>query len=71
MGEAKTCFIEKIEVINERYFLSKNIRLSYKSRWSTSWLEVEILKPEDINIIIESGRQESVDQRKIQLTKNN
>lgn len=70
MSEAKTTLFEKIEVINDRYFLNKNLRLSYKSKCSTSWLEVEILKPEDIHIVVDTFKQESVDPRKIQLTNN-
>ena len=70
MSEAKNSLLEKIEYINERYFLMKNMRLSYKSKCSTSWLELEILKPEDINIVLDTNRLETADPRILQLTKN-
>jgi hypothetical protein len=51
LSEAKTRLLEKIEYLNETIFLPKNLKLSYQSRCSTSWLEIEIIKPDVINII--------------------
>jgi len=72
MSEAKSTLLERIETINERYFFNKNLRLSYKSKCSTSWLEVDILRPDDLNIILNTDKRENNNKYsgKIQLSFN-
>lgn len=46
ISEAKSTLLDKIEILNDSIFHSKNLKLTFKSRCSTSWLEIEILKSE-------------------------
>lgn len=50
MSEVKANLYDKIKDLNNRVFLPKNLQLSYHSKCSTSWLELEILIPDHISI---------------------
>ena len=45
--------MERIQTVNSTIFNRKNLNLTYKSKCSTSWLEVEIVK-EDFNNIVDA-----------------
>lgn len=70
MSEVKSTIKEKIEIINQRYFINKYLRLTYRSKCSTSWLELEILKAEDINILLNNNENENMQSNQICPTQN-
>jgi hypothetical protein len=47
ISEAKIKLLETINHTNENIFYKHNLRLSYKQKCSTSWLQIDILDKED------------------------
>lgn len=46
IGEAKNSFLDSIDKANRNVFDKKGLKLSYKSKCSTSWLQIDILDRE-------------------------
>jgi hypothetical protein len=76
ISEAKQTFLERIGIVNSTILNRKNLHLSYKSKCSTSWLEIEILNLDferdnnALNIRSENENENIINDNKIKITNN-